>query len=432
MVYVISKSGKPLMPTKNHKKVRLLLKNNKAKVLRREPFTIKLLYETTEYTQPITHGIDTGSGEIGSAAFTNGEIVYFAQIKVRNDIKKEMTQRRTYRRTRRNRKTRYRKPRFLNRGNSKRKGRLCPTIISKLQAHEREINFVKKILPVTKLVLECGNFDPHLMKNPALHNPKVRSWGYQKGPNYGFANTHAMVLARDSHTCQKCKGKRKDTHLEVHHIIFRSQGGTDNPDNLITLCSSCHKDLHDGKIKICKSKEQKDNLVHATQMNVIRSQLLKTHPEAIETYGYVTKENRMALGFEKSHINDAAVIASGGEAFRFATNLGYRKVCVSRYDYQKTKGKHSEIALLTGKTEGFRKFDKVLYCGKTYFVKGKMQGQDVKGNDNGYAILMNVEGEKVKFDHFKKGKIPKLKKLKRLGARKTWMVTSVGLIQNIA
>ena len=205
MVYVISQSGRPLMPTNNHKKVRLLLKGKRAKVLRREPFTIKLLYETTEYTQPVTHGVDTGSGEIGNAAFANGEIVYFTQIKVRNDITRKMEQRRAYRRTRRNRKTRYRKSRFLNRGNSKRKGRICPTITSKLKAHEREINFVKKILPETNLVLECGNFDPHLMKNPALHNPKIRPWGYQKDPNYGYAN--------------------RDTHLEVHHIVFRSQGG---------------------------------------------------------------------------------------------------------------------------------------------------------------------------------------------------------------
>lgn len=173
-------------------------------------------------------------------------------------------------------------------------------------------------------------------------------------------------------------------------------------------------------------------MVHATQMNVIRSQLLKAHPEAIETFGYVTKENRMALGLEKSHINDAAVIASGGESIRFATDIGYRKVCVSRYDYKKTMGQHSEIRLPTGKTEGFRKFDKVRYCGETYFIKGKMQNQDSKGNDNGYAILMNIEGEKVEFKHFKKGTTPKLKKLKRIVVRKTWMITSVQRTKNIA
>ena len=101
----------------------------------------------------------------------------------------KMTQRTKYRRNRRNRKTRYRKPRFLNRKNSIRTDRFSPTMTSKIQSHCREIEFIKSILPISQIVLETGQFDMHLMKNPALANEKVRHWGYQKGNIYGFENT---------------------------------------------------------------------------------------------------------------------------------------------------------------------------------------------------------------------------------------------------
>lgn len=187
MVYVISKTGHPLMPTKNHAKVRILLRLKKAKVIMRCPFTIKLLYDTTEYVQPLTAGMDTGSGTLASAVsdFKNN-IVYMSEVAVRNDIKQKMDQRRTCRRTRRNRKTRYRKARFLNRKNSIRKDRFSPTMTSKLGSHDKEIRFIKKILPITTLVLETATFDTHLLKNPALANERYRHWGYQKGANYGF------------------------------------------------------------------------------------------------------------------------------------------------------------------------------------------------------------------------------------------------------
>jgi hypothetical protein len=118
MVYVISQDGKPLMPCSNPI-ARLLLKQGKAKVKKREPFTIKLTYETTNYVQDLTLGVDTGSGTIGTAVGKdNGDIVYMSEVTVRNDITGKMTQRAKYRRNRRNRKTRYRKSRWLNRANS--------------------------------------------------------------------------------------------------------------------------------------------------------------------------------------------------------------------------------------------------------------------------------------------------------------------------
>lgn len=409
MVYVISQNGKPLMPCSNSI-ARLLLKQGKAKVKKREPFTIKLTYETTNYTQNLSLGVDTGSGTIGTAVSKdNGDIVYMSEVIVRNDITCKMKQREKYRRNRRNRKTRYRKARWLNRANSIRKDRFSPTMRSKIHSHVREIEYIKSILPITEMIFEAGQFDVQLMKNPSLANPNVKHWGYQKGTNYGFENTRAFVLNRDDYTCQYCKGKHKDSRLEVHHIIFRSQGGSDEESNLITLCHTCHKDLHSGKIHLKLRGKIKDNLKYATQMNSIRKQLFRLYPDAIETFGYVTKANRLHLGVDKEHYYDACVIATQGKIFNIKSNL-YKKRCIPDGDFQKTKGVRSERIIPTSKICGFRKFDKVRYFGSDYFIKGRVS--------RGYAILMDIDGNKVDFSWMPKGcKTPKLKDCKRMAAR---------------
>lgn len=414
MVYVISKDNKPLMPCSNAI-ARLLLKQGTAKVKRKQPFTIKLNYDTTNYTQDLTLGVDTGSGTIGNAVSTeDGKIVYISEVIVRNDISEKMERRAKYRRNRRNRKTRYRESRFLNRKNSIKKDRFSPTMISKFHSHIKEIEFIKSILPITKIVLETGQFDTHLMKNPILANPKVKHWGYQKGKNYGFENTKAMVLSRDSYTCQYCKGKHKDSKLEVHHIVFRSQGGSDEESNLITLCHTCHNLLHKGEIKLNLKGCKKNGLKYATQMNSIRKQLLRYYPEAIETFGYVTKSNRLHLGIDKEHYLDACVIATGGNSFKIRSNL-YKKKHIPKSDYQQTKGIHSEQRLNTKKICGFRKFDKVRYFGKEYFIKGRMS--------TGYTILVDFDGNKIDFSNMPRGfKTPRLNNCKRINARSSQMV----------
>ena len=369
--------------------------------------------------------MDTGSGTIGTAVSNdNSDIVYMSEVIVRNDIMDKMTQRRKYRKNRRGRKTRYRKARWLNRANSTKIDRSSPTMQSKLHSHVKEIEYIKSILPITTMVFETGQFDTYLMKNPNLANPKVKHWGYQKGVNYGFENTKAMVLNRDNYTCQCCKGKHKDSKLEVHHIIFRSQCGSDEESNLITLCHTCHKDLHSGKINPKLKGGVKGTLKYATQMNSIRKQLFRIYPYAIETFGYVTKANRLVLGIDKEHYYDACTIATQGNIFTVKSNL-YKKKCVSDGDFQKTKGIRSEQPIVTDKICGFRKFDKVRYFGNDYFIKGRMS--------TGYAILMDIDGNKADFSAMPKGyKTPKMVKLKRIEARTTWMITTVEVTPNIA
>lgn len=384
---------------------RLLLKQGKAKCIQRTPFTIKLLYDTTKYTQPLTLGIDTGSATIGSAAVDdNGKVVYLSEIELRNDIADKMKQRAKYRRNRRNRKTRYRKARWQNRKNSIKNDRYSPTMTSKFNSHLKEIRFVKSILPITHLVLETGTFDPHALKNPAVLENK---WLYQKGINYGYANTKAYVLDRDGHVCQHCKGKSKDHRMEVHHIIFRRDNGSDEADNLTTLCKTCHDKVHDGTVRL-KGGKRKGQLKHATQMNGIRKQLLR-ELDCEETFGFVTKEHRQMMGLPKEHSMDAAIIAGRGNDVIFKVNTVYLKRCVADGDYQQTKGIRSEQRIPTGKINGFRKFDKIEYLGNEYFIKGRMS--------TGYAILMDIHGNKVILKP-----IPKFHKMKRLGARRSWII----------
>jgi hypothetical protein len=415
MVYVINCDNQPLMPCSNTI-ARLLLKQGKAKVKRKTPFTIKLTYQANSYTQNLTLGIDTGSSKIGSAVVKeNGDIVYLSQIEIRNDITDKMKQRSKYRRNRRNRKTRYRKARWLNRKNSIKKDRFSPTMTSKINSHIKEIKFVKSILPIKNIILETGSFDTHALKNPAVLKNK---WLYQKGINYGFSNTKSYVLDRDNYTCQYCKGKSKDSKLEVHHIIFRSNNGSNEASNLICLCKTCHDKLHKDEISLNKKGKIKSQLKHATQMNSIRIQLLKIYSTAKETFGYITKEHRQLMALSKEHYNDAIAIASlnnientGCLNIKYLIdNIIYKK-CISKGDFQQNKGIRSEQKIPTGKIQGFRKFDKVKYLGKEYFIKGRMS--------TGYAILMDIQGNKIDLKP-----IPKFNKMKRIQARKSWLVMS--------
>ena len=392
VVYVLDVNGNPMMPTRRFGKVRRLLNSRQAKIVRRNPFTIKLLYKTeTHIVQDCTLGVDTGSSHIGTAVYSNGKILYTSQVEIRNDIKSKMNDRRGYRRSRRFRHTRYRKPRWLNRKNSNRKDRFSPTMMSKYQAHIREIEFVKSILPISKLVLETGTFDPHLMKNPVLANEKVRHWGYQKGKLYGFENTKAYVLARDNYTCQCCKTKNGTLH--VHHIIYRSNGGSDDIENLITLCEGCHKKLHEGELKDYESKlvgKRKGTLKHATQMNSIRVQLLKHYPNAIETFGYITKANRQTLGLDKDHYLDSCVIASSGQEFNIESKIYYKKV-VGNGTRVLAKFRKVPVQLDRGKIRGFRRYDKVRYKDEEYFIyarskTGNFCVTDIFGNKPDFGI----------------------------------------------
>lgn len=412
-VYVISKDGQPLMPTERFGKVRRLLKEKKAKVVRRCPFTIKLLYEPkTKIVQEVILGQDTGSKCVGTACMSNKKVLYQSEVTLRDDIKKKMDSRRGARRSRRYRKTRYRKARFLNRANSTKKDRLPPSVRSKVQSHIDEIEFCKKILPISKIILEVSKFDTALMKNPALINEKVKRWGYRKGFNYGYSSRREAVLHRDNYTCQCCGKKR--VQLEVHHIIFKSQGGSDDEKNLITVCKECHDAIHDGTLILTKTPKTL-RLKYATHMSIIRSQLLKIYPEAIETFGFVTKTNRENMNLSKEHFIDACIIASGGNNFE-QLGLLFKKRCVPKQNRQLCKGTRGEKKIPTGKVFGFRRFDKVKYLDEICFVKGR--------RSRGNFVLMHIDNNAIDFRDKGGRQNPSYKLLERLNARRSTLCVS--------
>ena len=412
VVYVLSIDDRPLMPTKRFGKVRRMLRDGQAKVVRREPFTIKLLYEPeTNVVQDLTLGVDTGSSKIGCAVVNEKqEVLYLSEVEIRNDITKKMTDRSKKRRNRRNRKTRYRKPRFLNRKNSKKKGRYSPTLRSKFNSHVREIEFIKKLLPIKNLILETASFDTHKLKNP-----NVKGWGYQKGTNYGFANARAHALDRDEYTCQCCGAKK--VRLEIHHIHFRRNGGSDDLENLITLCEKCHHDLHEGKIELKKKGKKKEALNHASQMNVIRSMLLEHYPEAIETFGYVTKANREQSKLNKEHYNDAITIACGCTPEPKIFSYLYKKKHVPRQERILCKGVRGERKIPTSKVFGFRRYDKVEYMGIECFVKGR--------RTSGTFVLSDINNNTIDFRPLGGRAEPNYKSITRLSARTSTLCTKV-------
>ena len=166
--------------------------------------------------------------------------------------------------------------------------------------------------------------------------------------------------------------------------------------------------VHDGKIVINGGKV-KGNLKHATQMNSIRIQLLKRLPYAEETFGYITKEHRQLFELPKEHYIDAVVIAcQGNPAYFNKTKDVIYKRCISKGDYQQTKGIRSEKRIPTGKLFGFRKFDKVRYLGKEYFIKGR--------RSSGYFVLMGIDNQTIDFKP-----IPKVDKIIRVSSRKSWI-----------
>ena len=310
MVYVLDKDGNPLMPTKRYGWVRRSLRDGKAKVVRREPFTIQLTYEPeTNEVQETTLGMDIGYENVGVSVVSESKEIFSGNFKLRTDIQSKLVDRRMYRRTRRGRKTRYRKARFLNR---KRTYADAPSIRHKVESHVRIINLLTGIMPIDKVEFEIANFDTQKINDPTIHNE-----GYQQGVQLGYMNVKEYVKSRDRHTCH-FNNKDCCKRLEVHHVQFRSEGGSDIPDNLITVCKKHHDGIHSGKYKNPKKSKFK-SLRSATFMNTVSARLKKLFPDVGYTFGYETKYKRYELDLEKSHVNDAFVIANGRNQERCKT-----------------------------------------------------------------------------------------------------------------
>ena len=305
IVFVLNQHGEALMPC-SQRKARLLLRDKKAKIIDYKPFTIQLLYGSYGYKQDITIGVDLGAKHIGIAVTTDKDVLMKGEITLRDDVKSNLESKKIYRRSRRNRKTRYRKARFLNRTSSKKEGWLPPSIQSRIDHSFRWIDKFSSLSPCPHLTIEVGKFDVQKMMNP-----NIQGIAYQEGQTLSYHDVRYFVFARDQYTCQVCKKKNKI--LNTHHIIYRSHGGSDRADNLMTICTDCHthenhqkgnvlwKWMQEGK-KLPRYKE-------TVFMHVIRRKVFARYPHCHVTYGSITTPKRKELGLAKSHANDAIAIS---------------------------------------------------------------------------------------------------------------------------
>lgn len=418
-VFVLNMRGQPLMPC-SPPKARKLLRAGKAVPVRRTPFVIQLTVPTGETKQPITLGVDAGYKHVGLSATTAKEELLASEVELRQDVTGLLSNRLALRRARRNRKTRYRAPRFDNRVRSKHKGWLAPSVENRIQAHISRIEAVCRVLPITKIVIETASFDIQKIKNP-----EVEGTDYQQGDQLGFWNVREYVLFRDGHVCQACKGRSKDLILNVHHIESRKTGG-DTPGNLITLCEACHKAYHAGKLKQF-SPRRGASFRAETFMGIMRwtvlNRLRERHPElpVTNTYGYLTKHKRIVVGLPKTHCADAFCIAGVLDAKRRG-----------EYLFQKQTRRHNrqihKLTILKGGVRkrhqapylvhGFRLFDKVLCKGEVGFVFGRRSSGafDVRRLD-GTKISAGISYKKLSLLEKRKTFLTELRKEGRDSSR---------------
>lgn len=371
-VFVLSPERTPLMPT-TPRRARLWLKAKRARVVLREPFTIQLCFQTRQYTQPVTVGVDTGSQTVGVAASTNGEVVYQAEVHLRTDISQKLLQRRTYRRNRRSRKTRYRPTRFANR--RRKSGWLPPSLRAAAEATVKAVRFVAMLLPVQRVKVEIASFDTQKMQHPEIAGVE-----YQQGQLQGYL-VREYVLSKWNRRCAYCGVS--DTPLQVEHITPRSRGGSNRVTNLTLACERCNiskgtqtaAEFGYPHIQAQAQRPLKDAAHMSSTKAAVVSQLAQQFgaEQVVVTYGYETKYKRIqVLGLAKSHTNDAVAIACEmGESVTPASVL-YQMRCLPRGQYQHYNGARSEHKVWAPrKVRGWKRYEVVEANGHIGYIGGR-------------------------------------------------------------
>jgi 5-methylcytosine-specific restriction endonuclease McrA len=313
--FVLDTDKQPLDPI-HPAQARQLLRNKKAAVFRRFPFTIILKDVRPESpVQPLRLKIDPGAKHTGLALVNDstGEVVFAAELKHRGfAIRDSLTSRRQLRRSRRNRKTRYRKPRFLNR--TRPQGWLAPSLQSRVDNIKTWVRRLRKVVPIEAISQELVRFDMQLMRNPDIQGKE-----YQQGTLAGY-ETREYLLEKWGRQCAYC-GVR-DVPLQIEHIHPRSKGGSNSIINLTLSCEKCNtkkgtKDIKDflkkDPTKLEKIlKQTKLPLADAAAVNTTRFALLNALKKTglpIETgSGGLTKFNRNNQNLPKTHWIDAACV----------------------------------------------------------------------------------------------------------------------------
>lgn len=397
MVYVIGKTGIPLMPTNRLGHVRRLLKAKMATIVSYTPFTIQLLYSTTEYTQEVSLGVDTGSKHIGLSATSSSKVLFEAQVDIRDDVSRKIRERKALRQNRRARHTRYRKQRSLNRISNKHNGWIAPSIRNKVDTHCYWIRRLCDIIPICRVIVEVGQFDIQALMATDMNRPKLYGNDYAHGEQYGFQNTREYVLHRDGYTCLACNGSRKDTKLHVHHIQSRKIAG-DAPNNLVTLCKTCHELYHKGLITLPTSIRRGMSYKDATAVGIMKPYILAEVKKICgsrilckETYGYITNAIRRQCGLHKAHYIDArcisghptAVSCDGSVYLIHKIRVNNRQLHMATYNKYGIRRQ----AQASKEIHGYRLMDTVRYENRVCVISGR--------RSNGFFSLSEPDGKKI-------------------------------------
>jgi 5-methylcytosine-specific restriction endonuclease McrA len=317
-VFVLDTDRKPIDPVEPGK-ARILLSSGKAAVLRRYPFTIIMKERMPEATQEYEMKIDPGSKETGVSLINKitRKIIFSMVITHRgNAISEALLKRSGIRRSRRNRKTRYRKPGLAN--TVKPEGWLAPSLLHRVLTTMTWVERLMRFAPVTAISMELVKFNLQKMENPEISGVE-----YQQGTLAGY-ETKEYLLEKYDRKCCYCD--KTGVPLEVEHIKAKANGGSNRVSNLGIACVPCNikkgtldirEFLKDNPARLGKLLMQlKVPLKDATAVNSTRLALfnqLKATGLPVETgSGGQTKFNRTTLGLPKEHWIDAACVGASG------------------------------------------------------------------------------------------------------------------------
>jgi len=355
------KPGNPIHPAAARK----LLKGGQAAIFRRYPFTIILKTAAEEDGQPLRVKIDPGSTTTGIAVVndTTGQVVWGANLTHRGQrIRAALLRRRAIRRLRRNRKTRYRQPRFLNR--LRPKGWIAPSLQSRVDNIVTWVRRLGLVSNVTAISMESVKFDLH-----QLQNPEISAVVYRQGELAGY-EVREYLLEKFKRRCAYCK--IENVPFQIEHIIPKERGGSNRVSNLAIACAPCNKQK--GTLTAAEfgypavQRRAKQPLKDATAVNVMRCQVYERLqqfglPVEVGTGGR-TKYNRTRLGLPKDHWIDAACVGASAPEWLhigklrplviIATGQGSRQMCrMDKYGFPRTGAKGAK------KVYGFQTGDMV-------------------------------------------------------------------------
>ncbi len=320
---------------------------------------VQLMYATGENKQAVRLGIDPGYSQSGFSAITAKKELIAGEVQFRRDVSKKLTERRMYRRTRRSNKTRYRPARFANR--RRKKGWLAPSMQHKLDSHLRFIWKLQTMLPITTLIIETATFDTQ-----KIQNPEIQGIEYQHGTLAGY-EVKEYLLHKWGRQCAYC-GKTK-IPLEIEHIIPKSRGGSNRVSNLMLSCQHCNQKKGNKTAKEFGypniQEKAKTSLKATPFMNLVRTQLVDTLG-CEQTFGYLTKYQRVQSGLPKSHVHDAFVIAGGTDQERYSP---YRVHQVRRNNRSLQKNRKGFPRAIRTRHYPYQPYDLVKHNHHLYRVK---------------------------------------------------------------